>query len=155
LYAFKCTAESRQPSSKELITELKGSTNSHFIAPTVELLSTGIDIPNLNNVIFFKYVESLFTFGAFKQIDYIANILAYNATLMRKTKNQCNRLKVILVERGKPNLWLAEQLNVNKTTDSKWCTNDIKPSIETLFKIAEILEIDAGKLLTTKNKKHE
>ena len=62
MYAFKCTAESRQPSSKELIAELKGSANSHFIATTVDLLSTGIDIPNLNNVVFFKYVESPISF---------------------------------------------------------------------------------------------
>jgi len=62
MYAFKCTAESRQPSSKDLIAELRGSENSHFIATTVELLSTGIDIPNLNNVVFFKYVESPISF---------------------------------------------------------------------------------------------
>lgn len=62
MYSFKCTAESHQPSSKELIAELKGSTNSHFIATTVELLSTGVDVPNLNNVVFFKYIESPISF---------------------------------------------------------------------------------------------
>jgi len=62
MYAFKCTAESRQPSSKELIAELRGSTNSHFIATTVELLSTGVDVPNLNNVVFFKYIKSPISF---------------------------------------------------------------------------------------------
>lgn len=62
MYTFKCTAESRQPSAKELIAELRGSTNSHFIATTVDLLSTGIDIPNLNNVVFFKYIESPISF---------------------------------------------------------------------------------------------
>ncbi len=61
-YAFKCTAESRQPSSKELIAELRGSSNSHFIATTVELLSTGVDVPNLNNVVFFKYIKSPISF---------------------------------------------------------------------------------------------
>jgi type I restriction enzyme R subunit len=62
MFAFKCTTESRQPSAKELIAELRGSTNSHFIATTVELLSTGVDIPNLNNVVFFKFVESPISF---------------------------------------------------------------------------------------------
>jgi len=61
-YAFKCTAKSHQPSSNELIAELRGSNNSHFIATTVELLSTGVDIPNLNNVVFFKYIESPISF---------------------------------------------------------------------------------------------
>ena len=62
MYSFKCTAESRQPSSKELIAELRGSTNSHFIATTVDLLSTGVDVPNLNNVVFFKFIESPISF---------------------------------------------------------------------------------------------
>jgi type I restriction enzyme R subunit len=62
MYAFKCTAASTQPSSKELIAELRGSNNSHFIATTVELLSTGVDVPNLNNVVFFKYVKSPISF---------------------------------------------------------------------------------------------
>jgi type I restriction enzyme R subunit len=62
MYAFKCTAASTQPSSKELIAELRGSANSHFIATTVELLSTGVDVPNLNNVIFFKYIKSPISF---------------------------------------------------------------------------------------------
>lgn len=62
MYAFKCTAESRQPSSRELIAELRGSSSSHFIATTVDLLSTGIDVPNLNNVVFFKYIKSPISF---------------------------------------------------------------------------------------------
>jgi type I restriction enzyme R subunit len=62
MYAFKCTAASRQPSSKELIAELKGSKSSHFMGTTVELLSTGVDIPNLNNVVFFKYIKSPISF---------------------------------------------------------------------------------------------
>lgn len=62
MYAFKCTAASTQPSSKELIAELRGSNNSHFIATTVELLSTGVDVPNLNNVVFFKYIKSPISF---------------------------------------------------------------------------------------------
>jgi type I restriction enzyme, R subunit len=62
MYAFRCTASEQNPSSKELIAELKGSNSSHFIATTVELLSTGVDIPNLNNVVFFKYIESPISF---------------------------------------------------------------------------------------------
>jgi type I restriction enzyme R subunit len=61
-FVFKCTAESHNPSAKDLIAELRGSANSHYIATTVELLSTGVDIPNLNNVIFFKYIKSPISF---------------------------------------------------------------------------------------------
>jgi type I restriction enzyme R subunit len=61
-YAFRCTASEQNPSAKDTIKELRGSNYSHYIATTVELLSTGVDIPNLNNVVFFKYVASSISF---------------------------------------------------------------------------------------------
>ena len=33
-----------------------------------------------------------------------------------------NRLKVVLAEKKKTNKWLCEQLNVNPSTVSKWCS---------------------------------
>ncbi len=60
-YAFRCTAKA-DADAKTTIPELKGSNESHFIACTVELLSTGVDIPNLKNVVFFKYVKSPISF---------------------------------------------------------------------------------------------
>jgi type I restriction enzyme R subunit len=45
-----------------LIPDFRGSKNSHFIAATVDLLSTGVDIPNLDNVVFFRYLESPISF---------------------------------------------------------------------------------------------
>lgn len=63
-----------------------------------------------------------------------------------------NRLKVVLVENSRTNKWLAEKLGKNETTVSRWCTNDIQPSLETLISIAQILDIDVRELLTqTKN----
>lgn len=62
MYAFRCTASEQNPSAKDLIKELRGSGHSHYISTTVELLSTGVDIPNLNNVVFFKYVASPISF---------------------------------------------------------------------------------------------
>jgi type I restriction enzyme, R subunit len=61
-YALRCTASETNPSSKDLIKEFRGSQHSHYVATTVDLLSTGIDIPNLNNVVFFKYVNSPISF---------------------------------------------------------------------------------------------
>jgi transcriptional regulator with XRE-family HTH domain len=58
-----------------------------------------------------------------------------------------NRIKAVLAEKGKTNNWLAENMNINKTTVSKWCTNLTQPSIETLFTIAETLNIDVRELL--------
>jgi type I restriction enzyme R subunit len=62
MYAFRCTASEQNPSSKSLIQDLKSANTSHYIAATVDLLSTGVDIPNLNNVVFFRYVASPISF---------------------------------------------------------------------------------------------
>ena len=62
-YAFQCTGNpDLRPSADKLIPDFRGSKNSHFIATTVDLLSTGVDIPNLNNVVFFRYLESPISF---------------------------------------------------------------------------------------------
>lgn len=58
-----------------------------------------------------------------------------------------NRIKAVLAEKGKTNIWLAETLGKNKTTVSKWCTNDVQPTIETLFAVAKVLDVDARELL--------
>jgi putative transcriptional regulator len=63
-------------------------------------------------------------------------------------KKAFNRLKIILVEKNKTNKWLAKQLNRNETTISRWCTNEMQPSIEAFYEIAEILNIDVRDLLT-------
>ncbi len=58
-----------------------------------------------------------------------------------------NRIKVVLVETKKTGKWLAEQLGKDPATISKWCTNSIQPSIETLDKIAKVLNVDRRELL--------
>jgi type I restriction enzyme R subunit len=62
-YAFQCTGNpDLRPPASDLIPEFRGSRNSHFIATTVDLLSTGVDLPNLENVVFFRYLESPISF---------------------------------------------------------------------------------------------
>ncbi len=58
-YAFKCTGES---DGTQYLADLRGSSRSHFIATTVELLTTGVDVPRLENIVFFKYVKSPISF---------------------------------------------------------------------------------------------
>jgi type I restriction enzyme R subunit len=58
-YAFQCTGNPNlHPSAEKTVPDLRGSKSSHFIAATVDLLSTGVDIPNLENVVFFQYLQS-------------------------------------------------------------------------------------------------
>jgi transcriptional regulator with XRE-family HTH domain len=58
-----------------------------------------------------------------------------------------NRLKVVLAEQNKTNKWLAETINKNEATVSRWCTNETQPSLETLMEIAQVLNIDIRELL--------
>ena len=60
-----------------------------------------------------------------------------------------NRIKVVLVEHKRTNKWLAEQLGINPTTVSKWCTNTTQPNIETLLQIAKVLNVEVQELLIT------
>ena len=60
-----------------------------------------------------------------------------------------NRLKVVLAEKKKTNKWLAEQLGKDPATISKWCTNSAQPGLETLYQIAECLEVDVKDLLVS------
>ena len=60
---------------------------------------------------------------------------------------ELNRLKVVLVEQKRTGKWLAEKLNKNEATVSRWCTNESQPSLETLFAIAKALKVDVRELL--------
>jgi transcriptional regulator with XRE-family HTH domain len=64
-------------------------------------------------------------------------------------QNPINRLKVVLVEQNKTSKWLAEILNKNPATVSRWCTNESQPSLENLVKIAQVLRIDVKELLNS------
>ena len=74
-----------------------------------------------------------------------------------------NRLKLVLVEQkkggvrdvdniveGYPSKWLSEELGVNPSTVSKWCTNSSQPDIETLAKISKLLEVGIEDLYNKK-----
>lgn len=58
-YAFKCTAAS---SGNDQLPDLRAASRSHFIATTVDLLSTGVDVPCVRNIAFFKYLKSPISF---------------------------------------------------------------------------------------------
>jgi type I restriction enzyme R subunit len=58
-YAFKCTAAS---GGADLLADLKGSSRQYFVATTVDLLTTGVDVPAVRNIVFFRYVRSPISF---------------------------------------------------------------------------------------------
>lgn len=61
-----------------------------------------------------------------------------------------NRLKVVLVEKKKTSKWLAAELGKNPSTVSKWCTNVSQPDLQTLKRIAELLDVSMAELLILK-----
>ena len=58
-----------------------------------------------------------------------------------------NRLKLILVEKKKTSKWLADELGVNPSTVSKWCTNSSQPDLATVPKITDLQKIDIKELV--------
>ena len=58
-YAFTCTAAVQGP---DPLPELRGAARHHFVATTVELLTTGVDVPSVRNIVFFRYVRSPIAF---------------------------------------------------------------------------------------------
>ena len=58
-----------------------------------------------------------------------------------------NRIKTALVDNGKTNKWLAEQLGKDPATVSKWCTNACQPSLEMMITISKLLKVDLNDLV--------
>lgn len=59
-----------------------------------------------------------------------------------------NRIKKVLEEKGIKQVWLAEQLGKSYNMVNSYVQNRRQPSIEDLYKIAELLNVDARDLLT-------
>ena len=62
-------------------------------------------------------------------------------------KKNFNRLKVVLTEQKRTKRWLADQLNKDEATISKWCTSTSQPSLETLFAIAKVLGVQVQDII--------
>lgn len=66
--------------------------------------------------------------------------------------DKINRIKVVLVEQSKSGKWLAEQLGKSTCTVSKWCSNTTQPDLQTLDKIAKMLDVNVKELLNDTEK---
>jgi transcriptional regulator with XRE-family HTH domain len=61
---------------------------------------------------------------------------------------------MVLFEKRRTSKWLSEQLGVNPSTVSKWCTNTSQPDVACLLKIADLLEVDLRELLVREYKQY-
>jgi transcriptional regulator with XRE-family HTH domain len=64
-----------------------------------------------------------------------------------------NRIKEVLTEKGIKQTWLAEKLEKSFNMVNEYCNNRRQPSIEVLYDIAELLDVNVKELL--KDKKEE
>lgn len=68
------------------------------------------------------------------------------------SRKAINRIKVVLVEKNLSSKWLAEQLGKNEATISRWCTNDVQPTLNTLVSIADLLNVQITDLINNEQK---
>ena len=69
-------------------------------------------------------------------------------------QKKLNRLRVIIAEKNLTNKWLSEQLGVNPSTVSKWCTNSSQPDLSTILKISDLLKVDIKELFVREYKQY-
>lgn len=60
-----------------------------------------------------------------------------------------NRIKIVLEEKGVKQKWLAEQLGKSFCIINAYVCNRRQPSIETLFQIADLLNVNPKELLNS------
>jgi len=66
--------------------------------------------------------------------------------MAKKKKIHYNRIKAVLADKNRSSKELASHLDKAQATVSRWCTNDIQPSIETFYEIAKYLKVDVCEL---------
>jgi len=69
------------------------------------------------------------------------------------SKKIYNRIKAVLAEKQVNNYELADGIGKTQETVSRWCSNVSQPSVETLFLIAEYLDVEVADLLVPRKRK--
>jgi putative transcriptional regulator len=62
-------------------------------------------------------------------------------------RRKFNLIKDVLKAQGKTQAWLAERLDKDYVTVTRWANNVTQPSIETLFQVAHVLRVSAKDLI--------
>lgn len=63
-----------------------------------------------------------------------------------------NRIKAVLEQKGLTQIWLAQKLGKSYNMVNSYAKNRRQPSIEILFRIADILNIEAKELIQERDK---
>ena len=100
------------------------------------------------NTVGFETFSREQSFNSSKFIPLRQSLIYITSNLMANL----NRLKLVLVEKDKTGKWLSEQLGKPTCTVSKWCKNTVQPDLNTLDKIAKLLNVDVKDLLNSTEK---
>ncbi|CAG5082812.1 helix-turn-helix transcriptional regulator [Parvicella tangerina] len=63
-----------------------------------------------------------------------------------------NRIKEVLQEKGIKQVWLSEKLNKSFSMVNEYCNNRRQPSLELLFEIAKLLDVEVKDLIKEETK---
>ncbi len=63
-----------------------------------------------------------------------------------------NRIKEVLQEKGIKQVWLSEKLNKSFSMVNEYCNNRRQPSLELLFEIAKLLNVEVKDLIKEVNR---
>lgn len=66
-----------------------------------------------------------------------------------------NRIKEVLEQKGIKQIWLADKLGKSFNMVNSYVQNRRQPSLEVLYLIAEILEVDVKELLISRNNSNQ
>jgi putative transcriptional regulator len=64
-----------------------------------------------------------------------------------KAKVELNRIKEVLEEQGRTQIWLSEQLDRDFKTITRYVNNHRQPTLDMLFKIAKVLKVGVRELI--------
>lgn len=90
-------------------------------------------------------------------MQYISHMVIYPkrfhahlyAMAKKNSKKTYNCIREVLEQKGRSQTWLAEQLDLDFVTISRYVNNHRQPSIPTLFEIAEVLKVNPRDLLNS------
>jgi len=67
--------------------------------------------------------------------------------MAKRAKEKLNLIKDVLEKQGKTQTWLAEKLDKDFVTVTRYANNKRQPTLETLFEIAQILRVSPRELI--------
>ena len=81
------------------------------------------------------------------QVFYIRKFTIFANNHIIFMESPTNRIKEVLIEKGIKQTWLAEKLGKSFTIVNSYVCNRRQPSLELLFQIAEILQVNPKDLI--------